>query len=169
MILDRIHGLLERGRGVDEGRRNFLVAGAAWGAAFSSVSRLGIPASRAHRPPQASSFAPDAFITIDPSGQVTLTLNYVEMGQGTYTAIPMLIAEELEVDVKRVRLQHAPPNAKLYGNPFLAGDQTTGGSTAIRASWEPMRTRGGDREDDAYAGGGGALAGGTCSLPRRKG
>lgn len=44
---------------------------------------------------------------------------YVEMGQGTYTSIPMLIAEELEVDLKQVRLEHAPPNEKLYANPML--------------------------------------------------
>src|SRR5260221_1781466 len=41
------------------------------------------------------------------------------MGQGTYTSIPMLIAEELEVDLKQVRLEHAPPNEKLYANPLL--------------------------------------------------
>jgi isoquinoline 1-oxidoreductase subunit beta len=46
---------------------------------------------------------------------------YVEMGQGTYTSIPMLIAEELEVDLKQLRLEHAPPNEKLYGNPLLGG------------------------------------------------
>ena len=67
---------------------------------------------------------------------------YVEMGQGDYTAIPMLIAEELEVDLKQVRLEHAPPNAKLYGNPLLAGVQATGGSTAISAAWQPMREAG---------------------------
>ena len=67
---------------------------------------------------------------------------YVEMGQGTYTAIPMLIAEELEVDLNQVRLEHAPPNEKLYGNPLLAGVQATGGSTAIRAAWKPLREAG---------------------------
>ncbi len=67
---------------------------------------------------------------------------YVEMGQGTYTSVPMLIAEELEVELKQVRLEHAPPDDKLYGNPLLAGVQATGGSTAMRASWNPMRQAG---------------------------
>ena len=67
---------------------------------------------------------------------------YVEMGQGTYTSIPMLIAEELEVDLKQVRLEHAPPNEKLYGNPLLGGIQATGNSNAVRASWQPLRQAG---------------------------
>ena len=67
---------------------------------------------------------------------------YVEMGQGTYTSIPMLIAEELEVDLKQVRLEHAPPNEKLYGNPLLGGVQATGNSNAIRAAWQPLRQAG---------------------------
>ena len=67
---------------------------------------------------------------------------YVEMGQGTYTSIPMLIAEELEVDLKQVRLEHAPPNEKLYGNPLLGGMQATGNSNAVRASWQPLRQAG---------------------------
>jgi isoquinoline 1-oxidoreductase beta subunit len=71
-----------------------------------------------------------------------LTLPYVEMGQGTYTSIPMLIAEELEVDLNQVRLDHAPPNEKLYGNPLLGGIQATGNSNAIRASWKPLREAG---------------------------
>ena len=66
---------------------------------------------------------------------------YVEMGQGTYTSIPMLIAEELEVDLKQVRLEHAPPNEKLYVNPLL-GVQATGNSNAIRGAWQPLRKAG---------------------------
>src|ERR1041384_3628404 len=66
---------------------------------------------------------------------------YVEMGQGTYTSIPMLIAEELEVDLKQVRLEHAPPNEKLYANPLL-GVQATGNSNAMRGAWQPMRKAG---------------------------
>ena len=67
---------------------------------------------------------------------------YVEMGQGTYTSIPMLIAEELEVDLKQVRLEHAPPDEKRYGNPLLGGVQATGNSNAVRASWQPLREAG---------------------------
>ena len=54
----------------------------------------------------------------------------------------MLIAEELEVSLDQVRPEHAPPDPKLYGNPLLAGVQATGGSTAIRAAWKPMREAG---------------------------
>ena len=75
-------------------------------------------------------------------GQIVLTMPYVEMGQGTYTSIPMLIAEELEVDLTQVQLEHAPPNEKLYGNPLLAGVQATGNSNAIRAAWQPLRQAG---------------------------
>ena len=87
-------------------------------------------------------FVPNAFIRIDRDGSVTLTMPYVEMGQGTYTSIPMLIAEELEVPLTQVRLEHAPPDDKRYGNPVFAGLQATGGSTSVRAAWEPMRRAG---------------------------
>ena len=89
-----------------------------------------------------SGFEPNAFVRIGSDGSVTLTMPYVEMGQGTYTSIPMLIAEELEVDLKQVRLEHAPPNEKLYGNPLLGGLQATGNSNAVRASWKPLRQAG---------------------------
>ena len=86
-------------------------------------------------------FAPDAFIRIGTDGAVTLVMPQVEMGQGTYTSLPMLIAEELEVDLAQVRLEHAPPDDKLYGNPLI-GFQVTGGSTSIRAFYEPLREAG---------------------------
>ena len=86
-------------------------------------------------------FAPNAFIRIERDGQIVLTMPYVEMGQGTYTSIPMLIAEELEVDLEQVRLEHAPPDEKLYVNPLL-GVQATGNSNAIRGAWQPMRQAG---------------------------
>src|SRR5258706_8100890 len=88
------------------------------------------------------SFEPNAFIRIGPDGPVTLVMPYVEMGQGTYTSIPMLIAEELEIELNQVRLEHAPPDEKRYGNPLLAGVQATGNSNAVRASWEPLRRAG---------------------------
>src|SRR5262245_64037434 len=64
-------------------------------------------------------FAPNAFIRIDRDGPVTLIMNQVEMGQGTYTSMPMLIAEELEVGLDQIELEHAPPNDKLYANPLF--------------------------------------------------
>jgi len=89
----------------------------------------------------ADSFAPNAFVRIGGDGQIVLTMPYVEMGQGTYTSIPMLIAEELEVELKQVQLEHAPPNEKLYANPLL-GVQATGNSNAIRGAWKPLREAG---------------------------
>jgi isoquinoline 1-oxidoreductase subunit beta len=91
--------------------------------------------------PQSGVFAPNAFIQIDTAGKVTLVMPKVEMGQGVYTSIPMLIAEELEVPLDAVTLDHAPPNEKLFMDPLLGG-QLTGGSTSIRFAWEPMRRAG---------------------------
>jgi isoquinoline 1-oxidoreductase beta subunit len=120
-------------------RRMFLQAGMAAGGGLLLSVRLPF----ANRDAEAANgFAPNAVIHIGGDGQVVLTMPYVEMGQGTYTAIPMLIAEELEVDLKQVRLEHAPPDEKLYGNPLLGGIQATGNSNAIRASWQPLREAG---------------------------
>ena len=122
-------------------RRSFLRAGAAAGGGL--MLSLSLPfANQRVAAAEADSFAPNAFVRIGADGRIVLTMPYVEMGQGDYTAIPMLIAEELEADLKQVRLEHAPPGSKLYGNPLLAGVQATGGSTAIRAAWKPLREAG---------------------------
>ena len=144
MILDHIASQRgdsdQSGSAKDLSRRMFLRAGAAAGGGL--MLSLSLPfASSEVEATDGDSFVPNAFIRIDGDGQIVLTMPYVEMGQGTYTAIPMLIAEELEVDLKQVRLEHAPPNEKLYANPLL-GVQATGGSTAIRAAWKPMREAG---------------------------
>jgi isoquinoline 1-oxidoreductase subunit beta len=119
-------------------RRKFLQAGATAGGGLVLSLRLPFATGEAEA---AGSFAPNAFVSIEPDGQIVLTMPYVEMGQGTYTAIPMLIAEELGVDLKQVRLEHAPPNEKLYANPLL-GVQATGNSNAIRGAWQPLRQAG---------------------------
>jgi isoquinoline 1-oxidoreductase subunit beta len=122
-------------------RRALLQAGAAAGGGL--MLSLSLPfANGEAEAAAADGFAPNAFIRIERDGQVVLTMPYVEMGQGTYTSIPMLIAEELEVDLKQVRPEHAPPNEKLYGNPLLAGVQATGNSNAVRAAWQPLRQAG---------------------------
>lgn len=86
-------------------------------------------------------FVPNAFIRIGRDGCVTLIMPYVEMGQGTYTSIPMLIAEELEVDLTQVTLEAAPPDERHYAN-LIFQIQATGGSTSVRAAWEPLRLAG---------------------------
>lgn len=119
-------------------RRNFLVKTALAGGGL--VLSLSLPFGES-RSASAATFEPNAFIRIGRDGQVVLTMPYVEMGQGTYTSIPMLIAEELEVGLDQVRLVHAPPNEKLYANPLL-GVQATGNSNAIRGAWKPLREAG---------------------------
>jgi isoquinoline 1-oxidoreductase beta subunit len=121
-------------------RRTFLLAAAAAGGGLMLSLRLP-SAGRDAAAAGIDGFTPNAFIRIAADGQVVLIMPYVEMGQGTYTSIPMLIAEELEVDLKFVRLEHAPPNEKLYGNPLL-GVQATGNSNAIRGAWQPLRQAG---------------------------
>jgi isoquinoline 1-oxidoreductase subunit beta len=135
MILDHIEtGASEAGLS----RRSFLVSSAALGGGL--IVSLSLPFDRSEAA-SSDDFAPNAFIRIDKDGQVTLTMPYVEMGQGTYTSIPMLIAEDLDVTLKQVRLEHAPPNEKLYSNPLL-GVQATGNSNAMRGAWKPLREAG---------------------------
>jgi len=86
-------------------------------------------------------FAPNAFIRIDQAGNTTLVMPQVEMGQGIYTAVAMILAEELDADFTKVTLEHAPANEKLYANPAF-GIQATGGSTSVRAFWTSLRQAG---------------------------
>ena len=122
-------------------RRTFLVGGAAAGGGlllgFYLPQRIIAEAAVAG----ADVFGPNAFIRIRPDNSVALVMPQVEMGQGTYTSMPMLIAEELEVDLAQVTLEAAPPNDKLYANPLI-GFQVTGGSTSVMAYWEPLRRAG---------------------------
>src|SRR3954452_12368911 len=132
------HRIAQSGSYADLSRRNFLINSAAAGGGL--LVSLSLPFEQG-RGVGMEGFAPNAFIRIGTDEQIVLTMPYVEMGQGTYTSIPMLIAEELEVDLAQVKLEHAPPNEKVYANPFL-GVQATGASTAIRAAWQPLRQAG---------------------------
>ena len=121
-------------------RRRVLAGALATGFVFA----FHLPVGAAEPPPEDrpdGKFAPNAFIRIDESGQVTLVMPQVEMGQGIYTSVATILAEELDVDLTQVVLQHAPPDEKLYANPLL-GIQATGGSTSIRAFWTPLRKAG---------------------------
>src|SRR5262249_51026184 len=124
-------------------RRQLLFAGAAAGGGFLLGVHLdALPRALAAAAKRTQSvFEPNAFIRIGSDGRVTLIMNQVEMGQGTYTSMPMLIPEELEVGLDQVHLEHAPPNDKLYATP-LFGDQETGASTSVRVFYEPLRRAG---------------------------
>lgn len=108
-------------------------AGAAAGAASADASAATAVASDA--------FKPNAWIEIGRDGAITLTCPRNEMGQDVHTALAMLLAEELEVDPREVRVVQAPVDPSVYTNSLL-GAQITGGSTSIRDAWEPLR-RGG--------------------------
>ena len=81
----------------------------------------------------------NAYVRVDSSGRVTVVMPKVEMGQGTYTSLPMLVAEELEVGVDSIDIEPAPPDPVVYG---FDGDQSTGGSTTIRLCYLPLRKAG---------------------------
>jgi isoquinoline 1-oxidoreductase beta subunit len=86
-------------------------------------------------------FTPSAFIRSDKAGKTTLVIPQAEMGQGVYTAIAMILAEELDADFAQVAITHAPPSDKLYAN-LLFGIQVTGNSNSIRAFWDKLREAG---------------------------
>src|SRR3981081_1707610 len=126
----------------DPARRAVLKAGAAAGGAllFGFYLPVGQGASRQAQA-GATVFETNAFSRIDRQGVVTLVMPQVEMGQGIYTAVAMILAEELDAAFERVVLEHAPPNDKLYGNPVF-GIQVTGNSNSVRAFWTPLRKAG---------------------------
>jgi isoquinoline 1-oxidoreductase subunit beta len=129
---------------VDPARRAVLKAGAAAGGALLVGFYLPVGRGAPRQAPagaQGHSFEPNAFIRIDRQGVVTLIMPQVEMGQGIYTAIAMILAEELDAAFDRVVLEHAPPNDKLYANPTF-GIQVTGNSNSVRAFWMPLRKAG---------------------------
>lgn len=101
----------------------------------------GKPATTAEKPATPSEpFAPNAWIRVAPDGAVTIILDKVEMGQGVETSLPMLVAEELEVDLATIRTEFSGADP-AYKNPLL-GFVATGGSSSIRASYKPLRLAG---------------------------
>ncbi len=101
------------------------------------------PVNEPEQPPDHpdGQFAPNAFIRIDNAGKTTLVIPQAEMGQGVYTAIAMILAEELDADFAQVVIKHAPASDKLYANP-LFGIQVTGNSNSIRSFWDKLREAG---------------------------
>jgi isoquinoline 1-oxidoreductase beta subunit len=106
-------------------------AGLTLGIAWKATRGPGLPASDAD-------FAPNAFLRIDSDGSVTVVVDRSEMGQGVSTALPQLLAEELDVAWDAVEFQFAPAH-EAYGS---RGMQVTGGSTSVAESWLPFRQAG---------------------------
>jgi isoquinoline 1-oxidoreductase beta subunit len=115
-------------------RREFLATAAV------GTLLLGFRVGDAAAAPAGADFAPNAFIRIGRNNVVTIIVNKSEMGQGINTALPMLIAEELEIDLRRVKVQAAPVGA-AYAHPQV-GIQFTGGSQSVATEWDRFRKAG---------------------------
>ncbi len=119
-------------------RRSFLKASAA----VSGGLMLGfnLPGTQGEAMAAGTVYTPNAWVHIADNNVITLLSARSEMGQGVYTSMPMLIAEELNVDIKQIKVVAAPP-AAVYVNALL-GAQITGGSTSVRDGWEKLRIAG---------------------------
>ncbi|MDH5339574.1 MAG: molybdopterin-dependent oxidoreductase, partial [Rubrivivax sp.] len=117
-------------------RREFLLSGGAVAATLT----IGFALPRTGRAMDAAPFHPSAWLRMGSDGVVTVICGSSEMGQGVLTAIPMLLAEELDADWSQVRVEQAPVD-QAFTNPMF-GTQATGGSTTVRAHWEPVRRAG---------------------------
>src|SRR5436305_11545519 len=118
-------------------RRDFLKTSAAGGAALMIGVRQ-TPRTFGDQAKDQEEKTPnpfDAWVRITPDDRVTLVLGKSEMGQGVYTSLPMILAEELCVDWKQVHVEQAPTNPKVY-------DLGTGGSGSVAGSWLPLRRAG---------------------------
>ncbi len=127
-------------------RRTLLHAGAAVGGGlllgfYTPAADAALSNTTAGMPPDVGPFAPNAFIRIGQDGKVTLVMPQVEMGQGVYTSLSMILAEELDAAFDSVSVEAAPPSDALYGNPIF-GIQATGNSNSVRAFWMKLRQMG---------------------------
>ena len=111
-------------------RREFVAAGIAAGAGLVVGFYLPHGGRGKHQ-----TFSPNAYLRITPDNKITIVVARSEMGQGVRTALPMILAEELEADWKHIEIEQA-------GASTLYGDQTTGGSASVRTTWDPMRKAG---------------------------
>ena len=124
-------------------RRDFLAGGSALVIGVAVAGHAGArPALVNPRAPGGAPFSPNAFVRIGADDIVTIVSKHFEMGQGPYTGLATLVAEELDAEWSQVRVVSAPANDALYGNTVFGGRQGTGGSTAIREAHAQMRQAG---------------------------
>ncbi len=120
-------------------RRRFLQAGTAAGVGL--LVGFDLRPGRAFAQAGGGS-APNAFVRIAPDNTVTIIAKHIEFGQGTYTGLATILAEELDADWAQVRVESAPADATRYNNLLFGAVQGTGGSTAMANSWEQLRKAG---------------------------
>jgi isoquinoline 1-oxidoreductase subunit beta len=113
-----------------------LTIGFEWAGTTRRAAALAAPAAGAP-------FAPNAFLRIGADNSVTVIAKHVEMGQGAYTGIATIVAEELDADWTLIRVESAPADAKRYANLAFGTMQGTGGSSAMANSWNQLRDAGG--------------------------
>ncbi|QFS87518.1 MULTISPECIES: xanthine dehydrogenase family protein molybdopterin-binding subunit [unclassified Marinobacter] len=122
-------------------RRDFLkVSTGASGSLILAVSVPGCASVQTGYQPETGEWKPDIWLELTRDDEIIFTLARVEMGQGTYTGLTTLVAEELDVEPGRIKVKFAPV-APEYRNP-LFGLQLTGGSTSLASSWVPLRVAG---------------------------
>ena len=90
----------------------------------------------------AEALAPNAFIRVSPDNTITIISKHTELGQGSYSGLATILAEEMDADWAQIRVEAAPADTQRYGNRLLGGAQVTGGSTAMAEAWEQMRRAG---------------------------
>ncbi|MTV38362.1 molybdopterin-dependent oxidoreductase [Duganella radicis] len=127
---------------IENGSRRDFLRGAVQAAGGLTLA-IYLPGTQAAEPPAAApEFEPNAFVRIGADGVVTVIAKHVEMGQGAYTGLATLVAEELDAAWAQVRVEGAPADAGRYNNLAFGPFQGTGGSTAIANSWEQLRKAG---------------------------
>ncbi|MFS0737788.1 xanthine dehydrogenase family protein molybdopterin-binding subunit [Sphingomonas sp. 1P06PA] len=115
----------------------------AGGAGLVITLALPIGAARAQGAPKPKGpIQPNAYVRVGSDDKVTVLVKHIEFGQGPYTGLATIAAEELDADWSQIHAESAPADAKLYGNPVMGGIQGTGGSSAIASSYDLMRRAG---------------------------
>src|SRR5215831_1238206 len=120
-------------------RRTFLKVGAAGGALLIGGYVPGLRESSTVE--AAGVFEPNVWVKIGADDSVTIMLSMLEMGQGVMTSMPMLVAEELDIDWNKIKTEWAPADPR-YGNPNFGGAQLTAGSNSVRGMWKLLREAG---------------------------
>src|SRR5450631_1014230 len=114
-----------------------LTVGFEWAASTRRAAAIALS------PKPGAPFAPNAFLRVGSDNSVTVIAKHLEMGQGSYTGIATVLAEELDADWSLVRVESAPADAKRYANLAFGTMQGTGGSSAMNNSWTQLREAGG--------------------------